>query len=88
MFGRCQKSFRCSPNSGPNEPRCCQSKVSRCAVGGEIVEVEVGVSQELAAFAVVGVPDEVVREATKSGQEARERVRSKAFRARRNRGRR
>ncbi len=48
------------------------AKVSSCAViglAGEIVEVEVDISQGLPAFAIVGLPDTAV-------QEAKERVRS------------
>ena len=48
------------------------AKVNSCAVvglGGEIVEVEVDVSQGLPAFSIVGLPDTAV-------QEAKERVRS------------
>ena len=48
------------------------AKVSSCAVvglDGEIVEVEVDISQGLPAFAIVGLPDAAV-------QEAKERVRS------------
>ena len=48
------------------------SKVNSCAVvglAGEIVEVEVDISQGLPAFAIVGLPDTAV-------QEAKERVRS------------
>ncbi|MEX0801313.1 MAG: YifB family Mg chelatase-like AAA ATPase [Dehalococcoidia bacterium] len=48
------------------------AKVSSCAVvglGGEVVEVEVDISQGLPAFAIVGLPDTAV-------QEAKERVRS------------
>ncbi len=48
------------------------AKVSSCAViglAGEIVEVEVDISQGLPAFAIVGLPDMAV-------QEAKERVRS------------
>ncbi len=48
------------------------AKVSSCAVvglGGEVVEVEVDISQGLPAFSIVGLPDAAV-------QEAKERVRS------------
>ena len=48
------------------------TKVNSCAVvglAGEIVEVEVDISQGLPAFAIVGLPDAAV-------QEAKERVRS------------
>ena len=48
------------------------AKVSSCAVvglGGEVVEVEVDISQGLPAFSIVGLPDTAV-------QEAKERVRS------------
>ncbi|MCH8919417.1 MAG: YifB family Mg chelatase-like AAA ATPase [Chloroflexi bacterium] len=48
------------------------AKVSSCAVvglGGEVVEVEVDISQGLPAFSIVGLPDASV-------QEAKERVRS------------
>ena len=48
------------------------AKVSSCAVvglDGEIVEVEVDISQGLPAFAIVGLPDTAV-------QEAKERVRA------------
>jgi magnesium chelatase family protein len=48
------------------------SKVSSCAIvglDGEVVEVEVDISQGLPAFAIVGLPDTAV-------QEAKERVRS------------
>ncbi len=48
------------------------AKVSSCAIvglGGEVVEVEVDISQGLPAFSIVGLPDAAV-------QEAKERVRS------------